>query len=84
VHCDVPPDLSVRRFSERARRGERHRAHDDRAHLDLIARDATAWDRYREPPPLGVPLLRIDTTAGYTPSFEEIVAFAGGGAEPYG
>jgi predicted kinase len=76
VHCHVTPALSVWRFSERARRDERHRAHDDRAHLDLIARDATAWDRYREPPPLGVPVLRIDTTAGYTPPFEEIVAFA--------
>jgi predicted kinase len=80
VHCDLPPDLSVQRFSERVRRGERHRAHDDTAHLDLIARDATAWDRYREPPPLGVPVLRVDTTTGYLPPFEEIVAFARGSA----
>ena len=80
VHCDVAPDVSVRRFSARARRGERHRAHDDAAHLELIMRDATAWDRYREPPPLGVPVLRIDATNGYSPSFEEIVAFARGSA----
>jgi predicted kinase len=76
VHCDVTPEEFVRRFSARARRGERHRAHDDAAHLDLIARDGTAWDRYREPPPLGVPVLRVDTAAGYTPSFDAIVAFA--------
>jgi predicted kinase len=84
VHCDLPPDLSLQRFSERVRRGERHRAHDDVAHLDLIARDATAWDRYREPPPLGVPVLRVDTTDGYRPSFEEIVAFAGDSVERNG
>jgi predicted kinase len=31
VHCHVTPALSVWRFSERAPRDERHRAHDDRA-----------------------------------------------------
>jgi predicted kinase len=76
LHCDVPSDVSVRRFSARARRGERHRAHDDAAHLELIRRDSGAWDRYRDPPPLGVPVLRIDSTDGYTPPFDAIVAFA--------
>lgn len=79
VHCDVPHDVSVQRFGERARRGERHRAHDDSAHLEQISRDATAWDPYRRPPDLGVPVLRVDTTSGYAPSFESIVSFARGG-----
>ena len=78
VHCDVAPEVSVRQFSARARQGERHRAHDDHAHLDLISHDATAWGRYREPPSLGIPVLRIDTTAGYKPTLEKIVEFASG------
>lgn len=75
LHCDGDAETIVRRYRDRAARGERHPGHDDLHLLDVL-RERLASDRY-EPPNLPVPLLRIDTTtaAGYAPGFDEIVSF---------
>jgi predicted kinase len=87
VHCEGDPDVIVRRYRERAERGERHPGHHD---LEVIPelRAALAGGAY-EPLNLDVPLLRVDTTRGtaagdtaaggaadgcYTPAFAELVA----------
>ena len=75
VHCSTADGVNVRRFAERHRSGVRHAAHPDAEHLAAIARDPAAWDPYVDPPPLGLPTLRVDTSDGYAPSFGEIVAF---------
>jgi hypothetical protein len=62
----------------RFRRGDRHCSHNDAEHLRRLRTDPAAWEPYREPPPLGVPVLRVDTSAEYRPTFETIVAFARG------
>lgn len=75
LHCEGDAELIVRRYRERAVRGERHPGHDDLAVIDTL-RERLATGLY-EPPELPIPLLRIDTTApdGYVPRFEEIVRF---------
>lgn len=78
VHCGGDPATIVRRFSERAERGPRHAGHADIAALPRL-REYLATGRC-EPLDLGVPTLRVDTTAAcdaiaYAPPFEEIVAF---------
>jgi atypical dual specificity phosphatase len=73
VLCDVAPELALRRARERVERGDRHPYHHDdfvlgtpvAANLDHAAHDLD----------LGLPRLRVDTTTGYQPGFEEIVAF---------
>ena len=75
VHCDLVHEVAVHRFAARARRGERHRVHDDAAHLARLADDPAAWNPYREPPPLDVPILRVDTSSGYRPDLAAIAAF---------
>jgi predicted kinase len=76
VHCHTDRAESRRRFAERFGRGERHRSHRDAQHLERLEEDPNAWDRYREPPAIGVPILYVDTSSDYAPSFGDIVAFA--------
>ncbi|MGH2351625.1 MAG: AAA family ATPase [Chloroflexota bacterium] len=73
VHCQAARDVLVRRYVERAERGERHPGHHDAAAVPrlLAGLDAGSF----EPLDLGVPVLRVDTTAGYRPGFEAIVAW---------
>ncbi len=75
VHCGGDPATIVRRYRERAERGERHPGHYDR---EVVARLRERLEAgLFEPLDLGVPTLRVDTTteATYVPSFERIVAF---------
>jgi predicted kinase len=75
VHCEGEPETIVRRYRERAERGERHPGHHDSESFQRL-RDELAAGLF-EPLDLGVPTLRVDTTTEqeYTPEFEEIVAF---------
>jgi atypical dual specificity phosphatase len=73
VYCDVAPDLAIRRILERTERGDRHPGHHDRAVLAGIA--APPADHHRAHDlDLGLPVVRVDTTDGYAPRLEEIVA----------
>jgi hypothetical protein len=69
--------VAGRRVLERHERGGAGRAAPDpeRAAELRAGRLPEAWVRAR-PLDLGVPVLRVDTTAGYAPAFEEVVAFA--------
>lgn len=78
VLCAVAPERARSRHRERSQADPaRERFHDDRA---LQA----AWENHGlpvrdyDPPHLDVPLLTIDTSDGYQPTFETIVAFARG------
>ena len=70
IVCRVPDPLRRKRFQERAARG-RHRVHIDSAVLDEWDEDDSEFliD-------IGAPRLIVDTTDGYTPDIEHIVAFA--------
>ena len=76
VHCVVPPEESVRRYVTRFERGERHPAHFDGERIAQVRSGARRidWSSY-EPLEVAVPTLRVDTTEGYKPAFEQIVAF---------
>jgi len=80
VHCETTSVEIVRRYTARADRGERHPGHLDAAVLPDLLRNL-ATDVY-EPLNLDVPTIRVDTTAGYAPSFAEIVAFAADSTGP--
>ena len=68
IVCRTPK--SRERFAERAARG-RHRVHIDDAVLDEWDGDDAVFQI-----DIGAPRLVVDTTDGYAPSLEEIVAFA--------
>jgi predicted kinase len=79
VLCDVDPELARSRHIERGLADPaRERFHDDRgvgiarAGGDWRALPIGGWD----PPHLDVPTLAVDTSDGYRPHFEAIVAFA--------
>ena len=73
VHCETTPVEIVRRYTARAARGERHPGHLDAAVLPDLLRNLAAGAY--EPLDLGIPTLRVDTSAGYAPALAEIVAF---------
>jgi predicted kinase len=70
IVCRVPDPLRRRRFEERAAQG-RHRVHVDSAVLDEWREDDAEFliD-------IGKPRLIVDTTDGYAPDLEHILAFA--------
>jgi predicted kinase len=77
IHCQVDRALSIERFIARHHQSlpERHYAHDGDRIAELargIPQDA--WDR-AEPLEIGAPVLRVDTTDGYQPGLDTIVAF---------
>jgi predicted kinase len=77
IHCGGDADVIIRRYRERAERGERHRGHNDLAVIPRL-RDYLASGRC-EPLDLDIPLLRVDTTTSdalqYLPAFDAILAF---------
>jgi hypothetical protein len=70
IVCRVPDPLRRRRFEERAAAG-RHRVHIDSAVLDEWREDDIEFLIN-----IGTPRLVVDTTEGYAPDLERIVAFA--------
>jgi predicted kinase len=78
IVCGPDAQLAHARHRERILGDpDRERFHDDRVlHVSLGGGDAPI--RPYDPPRLDVPTLTIDTSDGYRPAFEEIVAFARG------
>jgi hypothetical protein len=74
IHCRTTPEEVLRRYTERGARGERHPVHFDADEIPTL-RAAIESGRF-EPLDLPVPILQVDTTAGYDPPFEAILAFA--------
>lgn len=68
--CRTGDALRRKRFEERAARG-RHRVHIDSAVLDEWRDDDSEFQI-----DIGTPRLVVDTTAGYAPDLERILAFA--------
>lgn len=69
VQCHASRDILLQRYVARA--PSRHRGHHD-AHVELAA-DLDA-DEF-EPPDLGIPVLRVDTSDDYQPPLADILAF---------
>ncbi len=75
VHCTADPAVVRDRIARRAAEQPERAAHPDGDLLALIDAGTfplEGWDRLR----LDVPTLDVNTTDGYEPSFERIVAFA--------
>jgi predicted kinase len=74
VHCAADPEAAFERIVQRRARDVTRRAHPDPSPADRegYLRRLRAFDRVR----LGVPSIEVDTTSGYRPGLEEIVAFA--------
>ncbi len=71
IVCRTPDALRRERYEKRA--GTRHRVHIESAILaEWVADDAESLID------IGTPRLIVDTTDGYSPSIEEVVAFARG------
>ncbi|MCA1587612.1 MAG: ATP-binding protein [Chloroflexi bacterium] len=73
VHCTAPPDLIARRYRSRFEAGERHPVHLDGDRDDALRGDLVTG-RF-DPIELGCPTLVVDTSSGYRPSLEAILAF---------
>jgi predicted kinase len=76
IQCHATPEVSVRRFRERAERGERHSVHldGDRAFTAGIYTEE-AWDRLAKPLDLKIPMLVLDTTDRFVDDIGRVLAF---------
>ena len=72
VHCHATPAESASRYRRRVARAERHPGHFDAAFLDELP--AGEDGRYA-PLSLPIPTLLVETTDGYVPTYEAILAF---------
>ncbi len=76
VSCSVAPALFLARYEARTTSGVRHAVHLDAEALpELVARVGT---ELHGPIPLDAPFLTVDTTDGYDPSLDKILAFCRG------
>jgi predicted kinase len=76
VHCQVDRDVAMPRFIERAASDPiRRESHPDAEILAAMQSGAFEWERY-EPMELGIPVLLVDTTNGYEPMLDDVVAFS--------
>jgi len=76
VHCVVDAEVAFQRSLRRREADPLRRAHADPGPADAAerVRSHRAFDRLS----LDAPWIEVDTTDGYVPGLEEIVAFAGG------
>ncbi|MYD93605.1 MAG: AAA family ATPase [Chloroflexi bacterium] len=76
IHCVVPREVSVKRYTGRFERGTRHAAHFDGERIALFRAGKLQIDWSRSDPlKLEVPTLLVETEDGYMPAFAEIVEF---------
>ena len=77
LHLETSHEKVIARYEARARHGERHPGHFDLERIERNRANPAAydWSRYDTPLDLDVPTLRIDTSDGYRPGLEEVVAF---------
>jgi hypothetical protein len=75
VFCMTSQDVSIRRFIDRFERGERHWCFDDGQRVERLRAGTSdpSWERAR-PLGLNLPCLMVDTSNGYTPEFDAILA----------
>ncbi|MEW1860833.1 AAA family ATPase [Streptomyces sp. NPDC088194] len=80
VHCTVRADVALERTRLRLAANPVRRAHESGPPQDPAAHAVRhdAFDRVA----LDVPWIEVDTTDGYAPGLDEIVAFAGGPRRP--
>ena len=71
VHCVLDGRVAIERY--RARASSRHPAHIEAA--VLATANPLVWEWSHAVPDLGIPVLEVDTTDGYEPSFDAIVAW---------
>jgi predicted kinase len=76
LHCRTSDEEVFRRYRERAESGTRHPGHHDTDAETLADLGTSLRGSRHEPLMLDAPLLIVDTTDGYRPDFDEIVAFA--------
>lgn len=72
IHCVAPAGLVVARYRHRFELGQRHPGHFDGAVLDGLAARVQAGEF--EPPHISVQKLIVDTSDGYKPTMDQIVA----------
>ncbi len=72
IHCVAPAELVLQRYRDRHESGQRHPGHFDGVVLDGLAGRIQAGEF--EPPHLNVQKLIVDTSDGYNPTIDEIVA----------
>jgi predicted kinase len=72
IQCVAPAELVLKRYRERYESGQRHPGHFDGVVLDGLAERLQAGEY--EAPLIDVPKLIVDTSDGYHPTLDEIVA----------
>jgi predicted kinase len=76
VHCQVDVSVAQARFVDRAGRDPyRHLSHPDAEMLRRMRDNELAWEQY-DPLDVSAPILVVDTTDDYTPSYDAITSFA--------
>jgi hypothetical protein len=81
VHADTSDELARQRFIARERASGRTRP-DLLAKLIATMEHGTYHWRQHDPPDLGVPVLRVDTTDGCMPDLQSTIAFCRTGQLP--
>jgi predicted kinase len=83
ITCDTSDEEAARRYIERENTNPRKRQDVLADTIDQMARGTYPW-RVFDAFDLGVPALRVDTTHGYEPNLDTIVAFCRSGRTGHG